>query len=71
MNRADEPNAHPWIWLVYTALFAAAVPWYLPDEAAQATWLGFPAWVTVSLIATIFIALFTVFVIERYWASDE
>lgn len=66
----DEPRKHPWVWLVYAALFAAAVPWYLPSEASRASWLGFPLWVTISLSATFAIACFTVFVIRRYWSDD-
>lgn len=66
----DEPRHHPWVWLVYALLFGAAAPWYLPAEAATSTWLGFPAWVTLSLTATLGIAVFTVFVIHRYWRDD-
>lgn len=67
----DEPRRHPWVWLVYVALFAAAVPWYPAKDAAATTWLGFPLWVTISLTATLAVALFTVFVIQRYWSEDE
>jgi len=66
----DEPRLHPWVWLVYGALFGAAIPWYLPDEAAATTWLGFPLWVTLSLSASLGVAVFTVFVIGRYWSDD-
>ncbi len=67
----DEPTRHPWIWVVYAVLFVAAIPWYLPSEAASTTWLGFPLWVTLSLAATFAIALFTVYVIGRFWSEDE
>lgn len=67
----DEPNRHPWIWLTYAALFALAVPWYLPEATAERYWLGLPAWVTISLGTSVAVALFTVFVIQRYWADDE
>lgn len=67
----DEPRRHPWVWLVYILLFTAAVPWYLPADAAATSWLGFPLWVTISLAATFGVALFTVFVIQRYWSEDE
>ena len=67
----DEPRFHPWIWVVYVALFAVAIPWYLPQSAQATTWVGFPLWVTISLGATFAIALFTVFVIRRYWGDDE
>lgn len=67
----DEPRYHPWVWLVYGVLFGASVPWYLPPSAEATTWLGFPLWVTLSLTATLGVALFTVFVIQRYWKDDE
>lgn len=67
----DDPGRHLWIWIVYGALFGAAIPWYLPAEAAAATWLGFPLWVTISFGASLGVALFTVFVIQRYWTEDE
>ena len=67
----DEPRHHIWIWLVYVFLFSAAIPWYLPPEASVATRVGFPLWVTVSLIVTVAIAVFTVFVIHRYWSDGE
>jgi hypothetical protein len=67
----DEPRDHRWIWVTYAVLFCAAVPWYLPESASRPVWPGFPLWVTVSLAVTLGIALFTVFVIERYWDEDE
>jgi hypothetical protein len=67
----DEPLRHRWIWLTYVLLFAAAVPWYLPESASRPVWPGFPLWVTVSLTATVLIALFTAFVIRRYWDEEE
>ena len=70
LSAVDEPRFHPWIWVVYVILFAAAIPWYLPPGAKATTWLGFPVWVTISLGATFSIALFTVFVIRGYWGDD-
>ncbi|HSF18035.1 MAG TPA: hypothetical protein VLK65_21030 [Vicinamibacteria bacterium] len=67
---SDEPSRHPFIWLVYAGLFSAAIPWYFAEGAAEPIWLGLPRWVAVSLAATLAIALFTVFVIERYWDDN-
>ncbi len=67
----DEPRRHGWIWVTYVILFSAAVPWYLPPTASRPVWPGFPLWVSVSLAATILLALFTAFVIHRYWDEDE
>ena len=67
----SEPNSKPWIWAVYVTLFAAAIPWYLPQEFGQTIWFGFPMWVSISFLATLSIALFTVFVIHFYWSDQE
>ncbi len=67
----DEPRSHAWIWVVYLLLFGAAIPWYLPPSAARMTLLGLPLWVALSLTFTLAIAIFTVFVIGRYWHDDE
>jgi hypothetical protein len=69
----DEPRLHPWVWLVYAVLLAIAIPWYFPagNGVPEPIWLGFPRWVTVSFGATVAIALFTAFVIGRYWDEDE
>lgn len=67
----DEPRFHGWVWVTYIFLFCAAVPWYLPASASLPAWPGLPLWVTVSVGATVGIALFTAFVIHRYWDEDE
>ncbi len=74
----EKPNApqleihqRTWIWGVYLALFAISVPWYLPPTSNPPLWFGVPYWVVMSLIGTIGIACFTVFVITRYWPDDE
>jgi hypothetical protein len=67
----DEPRRHRWIWITYVLLFGAAVPWYLPASASRSVWPGFPLWVSVSLGATVALAVFTAFVIHRYWGDDE
>jgi hypothetical protein len=67
----DEPFRHVWVWVVYAVLFALAIPWYFPGGRPEPIWLGFPRWVAVSLGATLAIAGFTAYVIERYWSEDE
>lgn len=59
-----------WIWAVYAALFAASVPWYVPDGPLR-VWLGLPHWVVLSIAATSGVALFTVFVVRRYWPDAD
>lgn len=67
----DEPRRHPWVWTVYALLYGLSIPWYLPPGAIPRKWLGLPRWTVVSILATLAIALFTVFVIHRYWKDDD
>ena len=62
-----EPRSKRWIWVVYVVLFSASVPWYLPATGQLRLWFGLPYWVVISLAACTTIAIFTAFVITRYW----
>lgn len=50
-------------------LFAASVPWYLPPGSPARLWLGLPHWVVISLVAYLAVAVFTAFVVARYWSA--
>ena len=70
-----DPTPHParppgWVWAAYAALFAASVPWYVPQGAAR-IWFGLPHWVVLSLLAMAGVAVFTVFVVRTYWPDDD
>ncbi|GEM_PF-903518 len=67
----EEPHRRRWIWVVYLVLFGASIPWYLPRGEAPRIWLGLPYWVILSLLATVGIALFTAFVVRRYWSETS
>ena len=69
-NRSEplEPRSRPWIWAVYGLLFAASVPWYLPAGSPARIWLGLPHWVVISLSAYLAVAVFTAWVVARYWS---
>lgn len=69
--RFQGPLGSWWVRLVYILLFTASVPWYLPRGRTPHIWLGLPRWVVLSLGFTILIAIFTVFVILRYWHDEE
>ena len=60
-----------WIWTVYLLLFGASVPWYIPANAPLRIWLGLPHWVLISLFATLGVAVFTAFVVHRFWPDEE
>jgi hypothetical protein len=70
-REVEEPCRKRWIWFVYVLLFVFSVPWYLPGDPPTLIWWGLPAWVVMSLVITIGIALFTVFVIRKYWQQEE
>ena len=63
----DEPLAHQWVWAVYAILFVVSIPWYLPSGATVPFWFGLPYWVVISLVACLCIAIFTAWVVSRYW----
>ena len=65
-----EPRSRPWIWLVYVLLFGASVPWYLP-AGPPILWFGLPHWVVISLCASLGVAVFTAYVIKRYWSEAD
>lgn len=66
----EEPLRHAWIWVVYLVLYALSIPWYWPPGERPSLWFGLPSWIVVSILATAGIAVFTVFVIQRYWTDD-
>ena len=67
----DELRRRWWIWIVYALLFGTSVPWYLPKGRTPEIWFGLPSWVIISLLASIGIAVFTAFVVHRYWSETE
>jgi len=74
---SEEPGGHAveggpprWVWLAYLVLFGLSVPWYLPSGPV-AIWFGLPYWVVMSLGAIGTIAVFTLFVVGRYWHDDH
>ena len=67
----DEPRRHRLIWVVYLLLFAVAVPWYWPTGYRGPLVLGLPLWAAVSLGAVVLMALWTGFVIRRWWREED
>ncbi|NIV94525.1 hypothetical protein GWN42_17475 [candidate division KSB1 bacterium] len=67
----SKPRQTWWIWIVYVLLFGFSIPWYLPKNRPPKIWFGFPHWVLISLLCTVGIAFFTVFVIFKYWDSES
>jgi hypothetical protein len=69
-NEVAAPHTIAWIWVVYVLLFALSIPWYVRDPAPR-VWLGLPHWVLLSLTAVFGVALFTAFVVWRYWPQTD
>ena len=68
-RQIDDPSAHPWVWIVIGLLFVLSVPWYLPSESPITLWFGLPHWVIISLASSFAIAIFTAWVVTRYWSD--
>lgn len=66
-----EPRKRAWIWGVYAALYAVAIPWYWPTGFRGPLLLGLPLWAAVSLLSVVALGVWTVFVISRYWIDLE
>lgn len=62
-----EPRRRTWIWLVYAALYALAIPWYWPVGYRGPLVAGLPLWVFVSLLAVLALALWTAWVVVICW----
>ena len=67
---ACEPRRVRWIWLVYLLLYAVAIPWYWPKGYQGPLVSGFPLWVVVSLGSMLLLAIWTAWVIHRFWRSS-
>ena len=59
-----------WVWVVYAALFALSVPWYVPADRSPPIWLGLPHWVILSLGAAVATALFTRYIVRAFWTVE-
>ena len=68
---ADEPRRHGIVWVVYALLYVVAIPWYWPEGYRGALIFGLPTWAAVSLGATLALALWTAYVIHRYWDGGQ
>ena len=55
-----------YIWIVYAIILLVAIPWYWPSDT-DTLLLGLPLWVFISLIAAIFWAILTAFLILFAW----
>ena len=61
------------VWIVFVLLYAAVIPWWVPGNGG-APWLGLPHWVVLSLAGCLGVAIWTNFVIVRWWrdaAGDD
>jgi hypothetical protein len=67
----SEPRSVRWIWFVYLALYAVAIPWYWPEGYIGPLVMGFPLWVATTLLAIVALAGWTAYVIHRFWRSED
>ena len=57
------------IWVSYGALFAIGIPWYWPADM-RTTFMGFPLWAAVSVIASFLISAKTAWLLIKHWPAD-
>jgi hypothetical protein len=58
-----------WVWAVYIVLFTFSIPWYFPEVLAMKLVFGLPFWLVCSILMIFLMALFTVFIIYKFWKS--
>ncbi|NER14148.1 hypothetical protein GWK08_11900 [Leptobacterium flavescens] len=56
-----------WVWITYLLLFSLSIPWYIPEKPAMMLILGLPLWVIASILSVVITAIFTVWIINKYW----
>jgi hypothetical protein len=56
-----------WVWAIYLFLFLLSIPWYLPDQVAMQLIFGLPFWLISCIVAILLMALFSVWIISKYW----
>jgi hypothetical protein len=62
------PKVFPrWVWAIYLLLFLFSIPWYLPDQLAMQIVMGLPFWLISCILAILLMALFSVWIINKYW----
>lgn len=70
-RRADDGiSSRPLVWVGFVTLLLLAIPWYLP-AAAETLVLGLPLWVSLCLSANLALAIYTTWVIRRYWGNAD
>ena len=56
-----------WVWLIYLLLFSFSIPWYLPEDLTMHLAFGLPLWLVFCITAILGIALFTLWIIRKFW----
>ena len=59
-----------WMWGAYAALFAASIPWYIPQGVAETLIMGFPLWCLMALGCYGAIAALTVWRMAAMWPIE-
>lgn len=60
-----------WVWLFYLVFFALSIPWYLPNALSMQLILGLPLWLITSITAIFIMAVFTLWIINKYWKETN
>lgn len=66
---AEERRLPYWVWIVYAAILAGCVPWYV--KAVDPAFGGFPLWGAVVMGFAVLLAVFTAYVYLKVWPDEE
>ncbi len=65
-----SPTFPAWAWPLLAALYALAIPWWLPQETPPVLWFGAPRWVVTALFFGLLVALTVNALMRRYWTDE-
>lgn len=66
-----EPIRHPWLWVGLALSVLAGIPLYLTPGLVRPLVFGFPAWLAISVLATLAFAALTSWMCLRRWNLAE
>ncbi|MDW7668381.1 MAG: hypothetical protein SCJ93_06115 [Bacillota bacterium] len=70
-KEVKEPIKVKWIWPVIAIISLLTIPWLFPQGSYYPIIAGFPLWMVVSILATIALAIFLNFVVDKFWDMEQ
>jgi uncharacterized membrane protein len=70
-KEVKEPIKVKWIWPVIAIISLLTIPWLFPTGSYYPIVGGFPLWMIVSILATIVLAIFLNYVVDKFWDMEQ